>query len=291
MPISDQQIHQFLLMAWNWAAVFIPRFCAAIALLVAGLGIAGWVSRVVARILSKAPHVDLALKPIISAVVRYALLTLTFIATLEQLGFRTTSLLAVLGAAGLAVGLALQGTLANIAAGIMLLWLRPFQVFDYIEVSGQGGSVKEIGLFGCILRTFDGMFLFVPNSTIWNAPLKNHTRNGGRLISIDVSIPLAGEIARAKETLLKTVSQTQEVLKQPPPAVFLQSLSSSAAVLTVSLWSTPQGAGEVERSVIENIKGELDGLGESFKPIQITRIIPPDTDPSRFLERREPVPL
>jgi small conductance mechanosensitive channel len=191
----------------------------------------------------------------------------------------------------LAIGLALQGTLSNIAAGIMLLWLRPFQLLDYIEVGGHGGAVEEIGLFGCKLRTYDGLFLFLPNSIIWNAPIKNHTRNGGRLLSIDVSLPPVVDVDRAKQVLLEAVPQ-EEVMPHPPPNVFIENLSDKEGlVLSLTLWSTPQGAGIVERNIIEQIKRALGALGENFKVLRIVRTVPPATDPSRFLESREPVPF
>jgi small conductance mechanosensitive channel len=279
-----------VMVAWDWAAEFLPHLLGALAILAVGLVIAAWIARGTRNIAQRTPHLDPALKPIIVAVVRYCLVGLTIVITLDQIGFHTSSLLAVIGAAGLAIGLALQGTLSNIAAGIMLLWLRPFQVMDYIEVAGQGGSVEEIGLFGCKLRTFDGLFLFLPNSTIWNTPLKNHTRNHGRLISLDISLPVAADLAQVREVLLHAASGTKEVLSRPPPKVFLENLTAAAAVLSLMLWSTPQGAGDVERQLIERIRLALEKLGENCKGIQITRTIPPDADPSRFLEGREPVP-
>lgn len=292
MPmITGQQLDRFALMIWNWAGVFLPRLLAAIGILVAGFAIARWLARLARNVLLGAAHVDPALKPIIVNVVRYALVALTVIATLDQLGFQTTSLLAVLGAAGLAIGLALQGTLSNIAAGIMLLWLRPFQIGDYIEVGGQGGTVQEIGLFGCRLCTFDGIFLFLPNSSIWNAPLRNHTRNGGRLISIDVTLPANADLARARTALIGAAKGAEGSLCVPPPRVFVEALSPNGLVLGLLLWSKPQGAGAVERSVIEAIKRSLDALGDALKPVQITRTIPPDADPSRYLEERTPLPL
>jgi small conductance mechanosensitive channel len=291
MLLNEEQINQFVSMVWNWATLFLPRFGAAIAILAAGLFVASWMSRLVRGALQRTRHVDPALKPIIIAVVRYSIIVLTLVATSDQLGFHTTSLLAVLGAAGLAIGLALQGTLSNIAAGIMLLWLRPFQVLDYIEVAGQGGAVEEIGLFGCRLRTYDGLFLFLPNSTIWNAPLKNHTRNGGRLLSIDVALPPVVDVDRAKEALLGATTQ-EEVLKEPAPKVFIENVSErDGLVLSLTLWSTPQGAGEVERHIVERIKQSLNALGENFKALRIVRTVPPITDPSRFLESREPIPV
>jgi len=284
----DRQLDSLTAVAWNWMAVFLPRLGAAIAILVAGMLIARWLSRAVERLLLATTRIDPALKPIATALIRYAILILTIVATLEQLGFQTTSLLAVLGAAGLAIGLALQGTLSNIAAGIMLLWLRPFHMGDYIEVAGQGGAVQEIGLFGCRLQTFDGLFLFLPNSVIWNAALKNHTRNGGRLISVDVVVPADSDVKRMRELLVTTASETKDVLKTPAPRAFLENLSDKGLVFTVSFWASPQGAGDVERAVIECIKHAVESLGPDVKPTQITRTIPADADPSRYLERREP---
>ncbi len=222
MTLNEQTLHQMVLVAWNWAAIFLPRLAGALAILVAGLVISTWIARGTRNIVQRTPHLDIALRPIIVAVVRYAAIGFTIIVTLDQVGFHTSSLLAVIGAAGLAIGLALQGTLSNIAAGIMLLWLRPFQVWDYIEVTGQGGTVDEIGLFGCKLRTFDGLFLFLPNSTIWNTPLKNHTRNHGRLISLDIWVPVDADLPKICDALVRTAQDTNQVLTRPPPKVFLE---------------------------------------------------------------------
>jgi small conductance mechanosensitive channel len=290
VTLNPQTLQQMMMVAWDWAAEFLPRLAGALAILVVGLAISGWIARGTRNIVQRTPHLDPALKPIIVAVVRYSVVGFIIVITLDQIGFHTSSLLAVIGAAGLAIGLALQGTLSNIAAGIMLLWLRPFQVMDYIEVAGQGGSVEEIGLFGCKLRTFDGLFLFLPNSTIWNAPLKNHTRNHGRLISLDISLPVAADLAEVREVLVQAAAGTKEVLTRPPPKVFLENLTAAAAVVSLMLWSTPQGAGDVERQLIERIRIALEKLGDNFRAIQITRTIPADTDPSRFLEGREPIP-
>ena len=130
-------------------------------------------------------RVDPTLRPVAVAAVRYGIFILIVVLLLNQLGIETTTLLTVLGAAGLAIGLALQGTLSNIAAGIMLLWLRPFTIGDYIEVNGQAGFVEETGLFSCILRTFDGARLFAPTSTVWNLrPAQPYPRAARLLIAL-----------------------------------------------------------------------------------------------------------
>lgn len=268
---------------WQWAETFMPRVLASLAILVAGFIVAGWIERALRRLLGGVGHVDPMLKPILGAAVRYAIVILTIIVALSQLGIQTASLLAVVGAAGLAVGLALQGTLSNIAAGIMLLWLRPFRIGDYIEVGGQSGAVEEIGLFNCRLRTFDGLFLFMPNSAIWNTPLKNDTRNGGRLLNVDVNLPATADLERARKTLIEVAAKVPGVMSAPAPQTFLASFAGDALVLSLMVWTTAYDVGVVERAIVEGIKRALDALGDDFKPTQIVRTVPPDNDPSRFL--------
>jgi small conductance mechanosensitive channel len=195
----------------------------------------------------------------------------------------------VLGAAGIAIGLALQGTLSNIAAGLMLLWLRPFRIGDFIEVNGMAGTVREIGLFVCHLETFDGIFLFAPNATIWNQALRNHTRNAGRLVSVDITIPAKADIERARDILLAMVKRDQRVLKTPQPRVFIESLTGAGLMLNLRVWANHENVGELQRVIIEETKRELEAAGiETLQPQQVVRVIPPDSDPSRLLSTAQP---
>jgi len=271
---------------WNWAASFLPHLVTALVILVAGVLLANWMQRALHRFLARMSHVDATVNQFLTSALSYVVLVLVIVAVLTQLGVQTTSLLAVLGAAGLAIGLALQGTLSNIAAGLMLLWLRPFHLGDFIEVptvTGMAGKVKEIGLFVCQLETFDGLFLFVPNSSLWNAPLKNHTRNSGRIISINVAVPAAANIDRARMALLEVATKDSRILKAPEPAVFIDNFTGGNFVLNLVCWTTPVGAGAVQRVIIENARGALAALGPEFAPPMVTRTVPPDTDPSRLM--------
>ncbi len=273
-------------LAWSWAAAFLPNLFTALCILVAGIMLANWAQRALRRLLAHASHIDATVKPFVAAIVRYAVLVVVFVAALAQLGVQTTALLAVLGAAGLAIGLALQGTLSNIAAGLMLLWLRPFHLGDFIEVptvAGMAGKVKEIGLFVCQLESFDGLFLFVPNSTLWNAPLKNHTRNQGRIVSLNVAVPAAADSDRARHALLDMAAKDPLILKAPEPAVFIDNLAGGTFALNLVCWTTPLGAGAVQRGIIENARRALTALGAEFAPATVTRIVPPDSDPSRLM--------
>jgi small conductance mechanosensitive channel len=274
-------------LAWSWAASFLPHFVTALAILMVGALVANWTQRALQRSLARLLNIDPTVRLFLASMLRYAVLVLVIVAALTQIGVQTTSLLAVLGAAGLAIGLALQGTLSNIAAGLMLLWLRPFHLGDFIEmlggVAGITGKVKEIGLFTCQLETFDGVFLFVPNSQLWNAALKNHTRNSGRLVSIVVALPASADLERARQALLEVAVKHPLVVEAPAPAVFIDNFAGGNFVLNLICWTTPPGVAAVQRAIIENARSALAALGPEFAPPTVTRVVPPDTDPSRLM--------
>ena len=275
--------------AVTWTAAFVPRLVAAILILIVGVIVARWLSRSVFGLASRSGHIDPTVRPILAAIVRYSILILVFIAALAQIGVQTASLFAVLGAAGLAIGLALQGTLSNIAAGLMLLWLRPFRIGDFIEVNGMQGTVREIGLFVCHLETFDGIFLFAPNSTIWNQALRNHTRNAGRLISLDITVPPKADVDRARDVLLAMVKRDPRVQKTPQPRIFVESLTGAGLLLNLRVWATHENVGELQRVIIEAVKRGLEAAGiDTLQPQQVVRVIPPDSDPSRLLSPAQP---
>jgi small conductance mechanosensitive channel len=286
---SSQHIDAVVTLIWASTISFLPRLVTAIAILILGAILARWASRAAFGLAGRAGHLDVTVRPIIGSIVRYSILILVFIGALTQIGVQTASLFAVLGAAGLAIGLALQGTLSNIAAGIMLLWLRPFHLSDYIEVNGIGGTVRKIDLFACHLETFDGIFLFVPNSGIWNNALKNHSRNAGRLISVDITVSAKADIARGRQLLLDMAASDGRIAKLPQPRVFVENFAAAGIVLNLRIWASPGNVAEVQRSVIEDAKRVLEAAGaEPLIPQQITRIVPPDTDPSRLLPTSQP---
>jgi small conductance mechanosensitive channel len=273
-------------MIWTWSAAFLPRFVTALIILLAGALVARWASSLARRIAERTGRVDPTVQPIMGSSVRYSILILVVVVALSQLGVQTASLLAVLGAAGLAIGLALQGTLSNIAAGIMLLFLRPFHVGDYIEViSGNpiSGTVKEIGLFACLIESYDGALVFAPNSTIWSNALRNHSHKGGRLFIISVGFSEKVDLERAKAILIETISSATGVLRTPPPYIFVDRLDGSNVSLTCGLWAAPEDIGSLQRSMIGEAKRRLEAAGaDSLSPTHIMRIVPPDADPSRF---------
>jgi len=289
LNLSTQNLDRLADVAWAWTATFLPRLVAAIAILIVGSLLARWMSRAVSNLSARTAHIDPTVRPVIAAMIRYSVLILVFIAALSQIGVQTASLFAVLGAAGLAIGLALQGTLSNIAAGLMLLWLRPFRIGDFIEVNGMAGTVREIGLFVCHLETFDGIFLFAPNATIWNNALRNHTRNAGRLVSIDITVPPKADIGRVRDLLLGMAKRDDRILTAPQPRVFVESMTGAGLLLNLRIWASHENIGALQRTIIEQAKRELEGAGiETLMPQQMVRVVPPDSDPSRLLSSAQP---
>lgn len=244
-----------------WLLDILPGIGAALLILIVGFIVAGWASRAVARMLSKRERFDATLIPVVRAIVRYAILVFVVIAVLAQLGVETTSVLAVLGAAGLAIGLALQGTLSNIAAGLMLLWLRPFRVGDFIEVSSVSGTVREVGLFVTQLDSYDGIYNFVPNSELWNTRLINYSRNQTRMTNMEIGISYAADIEKARQIMLDLAASDERVAKDPAPAVFVDNLGDSAVVMRYRVWIGNADFWASQRYLLEETKRRLDAAG------------------------------
>ena len=186
--------------------------------------------------LSRVHGIDETLARFFSNIVRYAILLLVFITVLGQFGVQTASIIAALGAAGLAIGLALQGTLQNIAAGIMLLVLRPFRVGESIETPAVTGTVTEIGLFATELRTADGLYRLAPNSTLWNVPVTNYSRERLRRHDLTVVIGNDEDLDAAQATLLELAKEHPAIEQAPAPSTFIADLSKDGTSLTLRYW-------------------------------------------------------
>lgn len=215
-------------------------FIGAILLLVGGWLVARWVSRLLRRHLSDIPGMDLTLVGLVASVARYTILILVIIAVLAQFGIQTASILAVLGTAGLAVGLALQGTLANIAAGMMLLLLRPFKVGDYVDANGTAGTVDEIGLFAVEMHTYNGIYLTVPNSQIWAGSILNYSRLPTRRLDSVIGISYDDDVAKAMTVLQELLDGDERVLRDPEPQVMVKELADSSVNINLRCWTNSE---------------------------------------------------
>jgi small conductance mechanosensitive channel len=259
------EISVFVTQLTAWAAVALPSFLGAILLLIAGWWLAGRVESGLRRLLGKQNHIDVTLGTVIASLARYTILILVVVAVLGQLGIQTTSIIAALGAAGLAIGLAMQGTLSNIAAGMMLLWLRPFRVGDYIDTGAVAGTVKDVGLFASELHTWDGIYLFVPNSELWNKRIINYSRLPTRLVDLKFGVAYGDDLKQGQEALLKLATDNAMVLKQPDqPQIFVDELGDSAVVLRLRCWAANADYWTVRRALTEQGKVALEAAGLSI---------------------------
>jgi len=236
----------------------------AIVLLVVGWTVAGWIRRVIRRTLDSVPVLDETLKPFIANLVRYAVLIFVLIAVLNQFGVQTTSIIAVLAATGLAIGLALQGMLANVASGVMLLFLRPFNVGEYVEAGGIAGTVAEIGLFNTEIKSSAGPGLVVPNSKIWDGPITNFSRNPTRRFDIAVGIGYDDDIDGAMALLKGLLTGDARVLDDPEPLVVVQELGDSAVIINLRAWTRSGDYGATVWDLNKEIITELQATGYSI---------------------------
>jgi small conductance mechanosensitive channel len=258
------QIGGFLSALAAWAAIAVPHFIGALALLVVGWWLAGRAERAVCVVLDRQSRIDLTLRGMLSSLVRYSILIVVVIAVLGQLGIQTTSILAALGAAGLAIGLAMQGTLSNIAAGLMLLWLRPFRVGDYIDTGTVAGTVKDVGLFATEMHSWDGLYQFVPNSELWNKRIVNMSRLPTRLVDLKFGVAYGDDLAKGQEVLLKLAAEDDRVLAEPAPSVFVGDLGDSTVVLGLRVWTATVNYWALRCALIERGKAALEDAGLSL---------------------------
>jgi small conductance mechanosensitive channel len=201
---------------------------------------------------------------VVASLARYGILVLVIVAVLGQLGIQTTSVLAALGAIGLAIGLALQGTLSNIAAGMMLLWLRPFKVGDYVDTGSVAGTVKDVGLFASELHSWDGVYLFVPNSQLWNTRIMNYSRLATRLVEVKFGVAYGDDIAKGLQVLTDLAASDKRVNSDPAPQVFVAELADSAVVLSLRVWATTPDYWPLLRDLTRTGKANLEAAGLSI---------------------------
>jgi small conductance mechanosensitive channel len=236
----------------------------AIVVLVVGWTLAGWLSRAVRNVLSKTDKVDATLRGFLASLVKYLVLIFTFVAVLNQFGVQTTSIIAVLGAASLAVGLALQGTLSNVAAGVMLLLFRPFKVGDYIEGGGQAGTVKAVSLFVTELATPDNVQILTPNSQMWGSAIKNYSFHPTRRADFVLGISYEDDLEKAAKIVEEMAAADGRVLDDPAPVVVVGELADSSVNITIRLWCAAADYWPLKFDMTKALKLRMDAEGISI---------------------------
>ncbi|OIQ38947.1 MAG: mechanosensitive ion channel protein [Bacteroidetes bacterium MedPE-SWsnd-G1] len=239
---------------------FAVNIFAALAILIIGL----YAIRIILKIMNKilvSRSVDETLRRFAHNLSGWVLKIMLFIAVASKLGVETTSFAALIAAAGLGVGFALQGALGNLAGGVIIMLFRPFKIGDYIDVQGEEGFVEDIQIFSTIIRTFRNKTIYIPNGALSNGNIINISEKGNLRLDVEIGVDYASDIKQTKEVLIRAVDGIEGLLPTPAPSVVLTELADSSINFKVFLWVTPETFYSVKAAAIENCKIALDKAG------------------------------
>lgn len=247
-----------------WLTVQGINLLTAIIVLIVGWWLAKQIKNWAVRYMERTDHMDPIVESFLASLVYYGLLVVVIISALNLAGVQTTSLIAILGAASLAIGLALQGSLTSLAAGVMIIILRPFRIGDYIEIGDHAGTVKSINLFLTELATYDNIQKLMPNSEVWGATVTNYSVYQTRLLDIDVGISYGDDIETALTTLRRVADTHEKVLAEPAPDAFVSGLGDSSVDLTLRIWVAASDYWPLRRELTKRAKEEIERAGLSI---------------------------
>lgn len=236
------------------------KIITALLILIVGLWIIKKINKLIAKAFKKS-KIEVSLQNFLSDLIGWGLKALLVITVLGQVGVETTSFVAILGAAGLAVGLALQGTLGNFAGGALIMLFKPFRVGDLIEAQGELGEVKEIQIFVTKIVTLQNQLVILPNGPLSNGSIKNYTEEGQLRVDLTIGIGYDADIKKAKKILLDLMLANPKVLKDPAPSVNVSNLGDSSVDLAVRPYATPENYWDVYFETLEASKIALDEAG------------------------------
>ena len=238
-------------------AVFGLKIVAALAILIVGIWLSRLLRSLVKQVMTRS-GVEVTLTSFIGNLAYYSGVTFVVLAALNQLGIQTASFIAVLGAAGLAIGLALQGALSNLAAGVLMIIFRPFKVADFIEGSGVAGIVEEIQILTTTLRTADNKTIIVPNAKLYQNNITNYSAKPYRRLDLEFSVSDQNDIERVKRAIADVLEQEQRVLKEPVPTVGVKSFAGDTLNFVVRPWVMNQDYEDVLLTTTEKLKKRFD---------------------------------
>jgi small conductance mechanosensitive channel len=247
---------------------FSMRLLVALLILAVTLWLAKKLGKVAEKALTRLPHhqqpADGTLATFVSTLVKYVIVAIGLVAVLQQLGVQATSVLAVLGAASLAIGLALQGTLGNVAAGVMILLLRPYRAGDRVELNGRQGKVVGMDLFNTKLLDYDGLTLFLPNGKVFGDMIVNISQSGRRRIELIFGVDYEDDLDLALDTLIELAKAEPRVLANPQPWAKVTALGDSAVNVTLRCWARPDDWMDAKFDLTKRIKETFEARGLSF---------------------------
>lgn len=265
------------------------QILAAVITLIVGFMIAKWSSKLVYKALKRIPHFDEMLARFLQSMVRYTVLAFTLVAVLSKFGVQTASLVAVIGAAGLAIGLALQGTLSHIAAGVMLLIFRPFKIGEYVDAGGIAGTVKDMNLFTTEMATPDNVKIIVPNGQIWGQAIKNFSAPKTRRVDVVVGIDYSDNIDDAMKIIKDVMAKDKRIEATPEPMAAVTDLGDNSVNFTVRAWVKTAEFWNVKFDLTKNVKIALDEAGISIPfPQRTLHIVNGSSDDLASKAKAEP---
>ncbi|ELL4668082.1 mechanosensitive ion channel [Vibrio fluvialis] len=235
-----------------------------ILILVAASIISKLVRKAVFKGVMKVGSSDEIVARLLSKIASYSVYLLALVIILDLFGVNTASLVALVGAAGLAIGLALKDTLSNIAAGIMILFLKPIKKGEFVEFAGYTGSVRDIGLFTSVFETSDGLYISSPNRTVWGATIKNFSRNNRRRMEVTVGISYKDSVDVGLEVLKELALSHEAIMRDPQPQVMVQMLADSSVNLQLRAWCSTDKYWETYWSIQRQLKGKIEEAGLSI---------------------------
>jgi small conductance mechanosensitive channel len=247
--------------AWVWLKTNLAYLTGAVAVLIIGVILARLLSRWADRALTSNSRIEPTVAKFLSNIIKYALWAVVGITVLTQFGVQTTSIIAALGGLALAVGLALQGTLSNVAAGVMILIQRPFRVGEYITAGTVAGTVQAIGLFTTEVLQLDGLYVMVPNNELWNKAVVNHSRMPTRRFELLVNIGYEDDLKAARAAMLDLAKADARVLAEPAPVAFVAGLADNAVRVGLRVWCSTGDYLALSWALNEAVKLRFDTLG------------------------------
>lgn len=256
-------MEQMMEQAGAYAPLVVSAFKALVVLVIGWIA-TGMISSMVRNRINKTPQIDPTLGNFVSSMVRWALLAVVLVAILGIFGIEATSLVAMLGAATLAIGLALQGTLSDIAAGFMLILFRPYKLGQFVDIGGTSGTVKDLNLFVTELVTPDNVQIIIPNGQAWGAIITNFSAHDTRRVDLVLGIDYGDDAEKAKQIILEQVAADPRVLQDPAPWVRVTNLGESSVDLTLRIWCEAADYWELKFAMTQSIKEAFDAGGISI---------------------------
>jgi len=244
----------------EWGSTFGIKLIAAIAIFIIGRIIAKGIRKLIVKVMDKR-KVDKTISSFISSLTFSALLVFVILAALSQLGIQTTSFMAIIGAAGLAIGLALQGSLSNFASGFLIILFKPFKVGDYVDAGGVSGIISKISVFTTEINSLDNKKIIVPNSQIMNGTIINYTAEKTRRVDLVFGVGYNSDLKRVKDILLGIIEKHELILKNPESFVRMGKMNDSSLDFTVRVWTKTEDYWTVYFDLTEQVKIEFDKNG------------------------------